>query len=304
MKEVERHDLPNNLARFADRYEERIGLRDRYVWKWFHRVSPLFRLPTVDPDYRAKVRADKTWLTFYVTMVDDLIDVREDEATFEEATKVPFERYDARINRDDVDEEYLALVVDVWETVERRLTDPPYFAGLRDMFAYDLRQVLNAIRYSAVVNRHPYALNLTEAYAYGSHNMTMFAYADVDLMHSATFDRADLPRLRELLWTAQKMARIGNWISTWRRELDEGDYSSGVVSRAIERGIVAPAELEGDDVQDRIEDYGIERALLEQWHRYEEALRREYELASFDVDEFLERMAEVRRFQLESEGEK
>lgn len=306
MNAVENHDLPDELARAASRYEDVIGHRSRYLWKWFHVVNPRFQLPTVADEYCRKVRDDKTWLTFYVTMVDDFVDQWDDRATFAEAAKVPFDDQRVRFDRDEVDTAALELIADVWSTVADRLADPPCNAALRDAFYFDLRQVLNAVRYTSVVNRRPAVANLSDAFAYGSHNMAMFPYADVDLFHSPSFSRREIPKLRSMLRTAQEMARIGNWVSTWERELAEADFSSGVLVRALETGQVSPEALREAPATacENLDAAELESFLLAEWDRRYESIRREYQFESFDVDAFLEGMEEVLVFHLESTGNK
>lgn len=309
--QVKNHTLPEELADLADRYETEVGIRDRFVWKWFHLLNPHFSLSCVEPQYESKVRNDKTLLTFYITLIDDLLEARDDEATFEEAVKFPFEAQTADFDNPDIDESYLKLTRDTWERVQEAIAKAPFFEDVDEIFTYDLRQVINAIRYTSVVSQHFRMANLTEAYAYGSHNMVMFPYANIDLMHAPGFDWAEMGDLRRLLWRAQQMARIGNWVSTWERELEENDYGSGVVILAVENGIVSPAEvLElGQDsgqtsaqaVIDKIREADIEDALVNEWFtRYDSA--QAMDLNSIDVDDFLEGMETVMQFHLTSRG--
>ena len=312
MDDIDGHALPEDIEAIADRYDDTIGIRDRFLWKWFHFLNPRFRLSMVDDRYAEKVRNDKSRLTFYVTLVDDLIDERNDRVTFWEAAKIPFGHQQVNFERNGVDQACLGLAYEVWDELERSLEAAPRFEEFADLFRFDLRQTLNATRYSYVVNNHPYAANMTEAYAHGAHNMSMFGFADIDLMHSRTLDREKCASLRTALCAAQRMARIGNWVSTWRRELRQGDFSSGVLICARQYGLVTDAELQQlcadplDDtvetVQTRIERAGIEEALLGQWRRYYELLEDTPELDTVDLKRMLDGMETVLRFHLDSEG--
>lgn len=310
--ELRDYALPENLAALAEEYDAAIGGRDRFLWKWFHHLNPYFRLSTVQGSYEEKVRNDKTLLTFYVTLLDDLVDERNDRVTFQEVAKIPFDCRTVDEERVGVDEECLAFARRVWEEFEGSIRLAPQFREFRDLVAYDLRQTINAVRYAYVVNNYPYTANMTEAYAYSSHNMVLLAFADIDLMHSVQFDREEFGALRSILWTAQKMARIGNWVSTWRRELPEGDFTSGVLVYAYETGVVGDDDLRRlrtnpsgeavESVAERIEEAEIPATLIEEWQEYYAEIERTSELASVDVDDLLAGMETVMEFHLASEG--
>ena len=313
MDELRDYTLPDDLAAIADAYEATMGHRNTFLWEWFHCLNPHFRLSTVQSRYERKVQDDKTLLTFYVTLLDDLIDSRNDRVTFQEVAKLPFD--ESVVNRgSDADEACFALAEDVWEKLDQSLRTAPRFEEFREVFEFDLRQTLNAIRHSYIVNNNPYVTNMTEAYAYGSHNMAMLAFADIDLMHSTEFDRGEFCTLRTVLWAAQAMARIGNWVSTWKRELREGDCTSGVLVDAYERGIVSaeemcqlrmdPSEEMVASVTERIEREGVEARLLAQWQEYYDTIECASKLESVDVDALLTGMETVMRFHLASEGRK
>ncbi len=314
MREVEEYDLPGNLEAIADKYDDVVGIRDRFLWKWFHFLSPYFRLSTVNERYRDKVQNDKTLLTFYVTLLDDLVDDQNDRTTFQEAAKIPFNHLSVNFDRCGVNEDCLGLAVDVWDELERSLRIAPRFREYADLFRFDLQQTLNAVRYAYIVNNHPYSANTTEAYAYSSHNMVMLAFSDVDLMHSTRFNREEFATLRTTLWKAQKMARIGNWVSTWQRELAEGDFTSGVVAYAYETGIITdrdlrrlwanPTEDVVDSARERVKRNDVQGTFLDQWQQYHEELERTPELETVDIRALLDGMETVLQFHLDSEGQK
>ncbi|MDX1746626.1 MAG: hypothetical protein R3324_11865, partial [Halobacteriales archaeon] len=146
-----------------------------------------------------------------------------------------------------------------------------------------------------------------------SHNMVMYAYLDIDLMHADRAYKDDLAVLRRAVWPAQQMARIGNWLSTWERELREGDYSSGILVYALSNGVLTPADLE--DIRDgdeaaleaavtRIEDHGIEDLFLARWDDFHAELRsiNRHELHSMDLSPFIEGLKVVMRYHLASRG--
>ena len=129
-----------------------------------------------------------------------------------------------------------------------RTSSYPCYANFEPVLRYDLLQFFNTMRYSHLVNGRPYLLNMVEHDLYTSHNMMMISFATLDLMCSERFPLARIGALREMMWHAQCMGRIGNLLSTWRRELAKRDFTSGVFARAMMEGDLTLEELERGDV--------------------------------------------------------
>jgi hypothetical protein len=120
--------------------------------------------------------------------------------------------------------------------------------------------------------------------------MSMFPFACIDLMHSPGFDRTELGTLRSLLTDLQQIARIGNWLVTWERELAEGDCSSGIIVRALQQGIVTPTEIETgangrlEELLDRLRRADVEGEFLRELQsRWQAVDRRTSQLRSIDA---------------------
>src|SRR5262249_26960237 len=81
---------------------------------------------------------------------------------------------------------------------------------------------------------------------------------------------------RQVFWEAQRMARIGNTIMSWEREVRAGDTASGVFAYALELGIISSSDLldrSPEDLQETLlrSDYaGYARA---EWSRHHENMR-------------------------------
>jgi len=308
LRAVDDVDLPDEVDRLASAYERQFDDRSRFVWQWIYSLFPSFRLSSVADEHAAEVRTRKTVLTMYVTVLDDLVETHGDHGTFREACKLHETGHEPEPDRADVDAETLAFVEEVWESFTDGLADAPRHDEFDDVFTYDLDQTMTAIEYSAVVSTNPQIANVTGARRYDTHNMVMFPYADVDLMYSPTFELGDFGALRDLIWDLQEMARIGNWITTWERELAEGDYSAGVVVTALQEGVVTPTELtEGDHdaVVARIRDHGIEERFRRRWERLYRSVRRsQTDTDSVDLDALVDGMETVFEYHLASEGRK
>ncbi|MFC6823396.1 hypothetical protein [Halopelagius fulvigenes] len=132
------------------------------------------------------------------------------------------------------------------------------------MFRFDVRQAINAMGYAQVLVENPGIANIAESRHHGPFNMVMFPYADINLMGTSQFDRSELGELRHLLLDLQRMTRIGNWVTTWERELVEGDDTAGVVVDALEQGIIS-LEDDSETAIDVIRDHGIREQFEAEW---------------------------------------
>jgi hypothetical protein len=306
--------LPPTAAEFADRYARVIGERDRFLWKWIHNLFDKFTLTSVPNDEHAAVYEQKTLLTMFVTVLDDLAESEGDQGTFDAGRWIPFD-VDATERTgtaaDEVNGEVLDYLADLWDEIEAAVSDAPRYEEFVDLFEYDLRQTCNAMAYSGLVNDNPAIANRAETERHDAYNMTMFPYAAIDLMHSPSFDRSELGALRSILCDLQQMARIGNWVTTWERELGEGDISSGVVVCALRRGVIDYEEIveaSARDVErlaDRIRSQGIESEFTREWELRDRTVRkRTREVESVDAERIVDGIETVMNHHLASEGHK
>lgn len=303
--------LPSELSELVADYNAQIGVRDEYLWKWMSQLLPSFQLPCVSAQNVDAANEQKLLLTMYITTVDDIVEYSGDKRTFEQARKVPFPHQHVD-DSDDVDAETLEFVKRIWKTLNDRLIEAPRYAEFEEIFQFDIRQALTAMEYSLLVSRYPAVANETSTNRYDSHNMVMFGYSDIDLMYSPDFELEDLSTLRSVLWKTQRLARIGNWLTTWERELHEADYSSRVVVTAIEEGIIdlnalskglSTSEISG--IQDQIKESEIEERLYEEWEQtYTELLGTVFETGSIDLNSFIRGMETVFEYHINSKGSK
>lgn len=277
---IEEVDLPPRIRSLVQLYDERIGIRDNFVWRWMYSLLPSFRLSCVGERYDAVVREQKTILTMFITVLDDIAEYNGDQRTFEQARNIPFPSQSVDVARKGVDEQSITVAQRLWDAFENPLTSAPRYEEFLEPLRFDIRRTLAAMDYSRLLAEQPAVGNIEEAYECTGHNMVMFPYADVDLMHSPRFERDELGSLRSTVMELQQLARIGNWITTWEREITDGDYSSGVVIEAFTTGVVdckelqgAPQGMQSAKMIDRIKDAEIEERFQAEWRRRFDAIR-------------------------------
>lgn len=308
LQDIHEHELPPTVEQLILEYQSLEDARPPFMWKWVHRLAPHNSLPCVPEDHRAKTAIDKTLVILYVTLMDDRLEKHGDRATFEALANLPNDD-DPTVS--DSNAAYVEFGRKLWKTIEQRISSAPQYQLYEELFDFDMGRAVDAIEYSHMIIRDPGLATMGDLERYESHNMVMFAYADIDLMHADEGQRDDLPELRDAIWTAQLMARIGNWVSTWERELREGDLSTGPIVYALEEDIVDIAEVKAaaddsdtaDELIDRIRDYDVEKRFLSRWERHYHELRElERHIESVDLQEFITGTEEILRFHLASRG--
>lgn len=304
IREVKGTELPSPVVELSEEYDRRVGERNEFLWKWIHNLFDAFTLPCVPSESWEKVKTTKTVFTMFITVLDDLADRPSGGETFEQARRIPYDTDAVNYDAPGVETEILEFAELLWNEVNTALTDAPCYNEHRDMLRFDLRQAINTMGYAQVLNGNREMANLAESRHYGPFNMVMFPYADIDLMWTPRFDRSELGELRHLLLDLQKMARIGNWVTTWERELFEDDYSAGVVVEALERDIIS-YEDDPETAIEAIQDNEIQEQFEAEWQsRYYEALSHDYGIESFEVNELIEGMRTVMEHHLASQGQK
>lgn len=312
---VRQQELPETVVPLIDTYEDIVGDRDRFLWRWLYHLFPSFRLSCVDADQNRMVRDAKLIATIYIVVADDVAERHADRATFEELAAIPFDGRRSDPDRSAVDGEVVRFLTDLWDRFEAAYGAGPRADEFEDLLQFDLRQALQAIEYSYLANRHPNLVSEQELWRYDSRNMLMFVYADIDLANASSFDSSELSLLRQVIDRTERMARIGNWISTWKRELGEGDWCSGVVVHALESDIISREQLQPirqqptdatiDPLVDAISDSGVEDYFLDRWRtEYEDASRFEHDIESVDIGVYLEGFETILRYHMASEGKK
>lgn len=294
-------DLPPELAGFVRRYEEMGGERDVYLWKWCwdlqYARSPGFMLSSVPEKYRRDAALAKSLLGMAATFIDDVSDTLKDKHLLDAILTIPFDG-EGTIPSGLGERGYLRamLVRDTLRTAHEILSVGPRWEEFRPAVNYDLGQTWNSFVYAYLVNTHPELMNITESRIYTSHTMMFYIFADIDAIFSPSLDIEEVPRLRGVIWHAQQMSRIGNCISTWKREIRDEDVTSCVVGYGMSTGAIRPADLREISLDEKKRDIiatltekRVEDNLFRDWeHNRQRALDIGKEIRSVDIGAYLE----------------
>jgi hypothetical protein len=260
-------ELSSELQGWAKRYAD-VGHRDPFLWNWARRGVEVTTLSSVDPSLRDLVCDTRVLGIMLDVMLDDIADNQKDLRFLEHLLGVL--EFGGRFNPASIAPQqrlYARFTVDLWREIQDRARRFPRHDEFAELLRFDYRQLFNVMRYSRLLDEYPEMQNLVEHDLYTPHNMHMMISATMDLMCSPEFDRSELGILREAVWRAQCMGRIGNLVTTWQREIGENDFSSGVFARALACGDLSVGDLadtnrthlESVIVRQKHEEYFLER---------------------------------------------
>ena len=300
--------LGPTLERWVEWYQE-VGDRDKFLWKWVFHAEEITTLSCVPPHWRQQVCETKFLGVMFDVLLDDVADGHGDDEFLEVLLELAFglARQDfAKFSPQQ--RRYARFAAKVWGEIRRRARRFPCFAEYSALLRYDYRQLFNALRYAHLLNQKPELLNPTEHDLVLPHNMHMMVQATLDLMCSPQFDRLELARLREAIWRAQSMGRIGNLITTWQRELRTRDFTSGVFARALAQRDLTPQMLRWADcetIEAAVRRGGHEAHFFNQWQEHRRwLLRKAPELRSVDLGKLVAGLDRLIRLHLGSRGQK
>lgn len=117
----------------------------------------------------------------------------------------------------------------LFSNLESTLKSFVHYTSMSEILAFDIQHVFLANRYSELITANPSMRNMTESRILGPYNMGMVAAGIIDLMASPFFDEAEIGYIREFLIKGQRLGRIGNLISTYQREMKEGDVTNEIL---------------------------------------------------------------------------
>lgn len=270
-------ELPSKIESLLETYDELVGVRDPFIWKWFYiNVQPI-ELSCVPSEYHDTVTTAKTINMIYVTVLDDIADELGDVRLLEAARRIQSQHADAsdldHLVRGQEEAAYLEFARQAWSALEMELCDAPRANEFWPILEFDLEKMILALEYSVRLNDTVEMMNYPENLALHAQSYSHFIAAVIDMMYSPEFDRADLGQLRRVIWHGQQLHRIANWASTWERELCDGDFTSGVFAIAFENDLLRPEDLERvrdqdsnpEVIQEVLRTNDVEEQLLQRW---------------------------------------
>ena len=289
---IQRVKLPPELQKWVKEYEK-VGERDEFIWKWIYNAMQILTLPIVNKRYKRSLWTIKTCsLVIFDILLNDAADKMKNKRLLDELIEIPFlERNLQYKHLDQKEIDYLFFTKKIWGDTLNKIKHFPRYKELKDIFYYDISQILVAIRYDFLTANYPYLINKTESLIYPLYTMSGMLCGTLDLMCSPKFKKKELGKIREVIWHAQKMARIGNWVSTWEREIEENDFTSGVFAYALANKVINIEDLKKDNhniIYTKIKRSLIEKEILNEWEQsYKKVSKLSQEVNSGNFEKFL-----------------
>ncbi|QUR69441.1 hypothetical protein [Mycobacterium spongiae] len=249
--------LSKDVNGWVERFS-RVNHRDPYLWIWCRAAAEMASLPSIDAELYDHVIDSVILMVIINAVIDDVADHHGRQEFLDALLDIIEGR--GGVNAIDpallqkastpLEAETLEALWFYYSTLMQRTRTYPRYAEFADIFAYDCRVWANMYRLSHLFNDHPDMMSMVEHDLVMPYNMGMVMYTDLQLMCSSRFETTDLGAVRAAAILAQYMGRIGNLTTTWRREIDEHDYTSGVFAYAVDKGFVDIEWLKHPDAKD------------------------------------------------------
>ncbi len=223
----------------AIRLYKSVGNRNAdFLFKWLYKTYQDIYLPCIDMTFKERLAEDKTKLTIFDVLGDDLSDNPKmlNIARLKKFIQIPWNFKNKQKNP------YLEVARKIWKDCIRSVKTYPGFVDIKRMFYFDLKQVLSSMEYSSLVNTDM-VNNSIEMKIFPPHGCMVMLHCDMDLMCSPKFDKKDIGNMRAMFFLAQKVSHIGNVLNTYPREFEEQDMSCPLISLALRKGMITKDDL-------------------------------------------------------------
>lgn len=289
IEEIKKVELPPELQKWVKEYEK-VGERDGFIWNLWYQIfkndpslvflksvkkneeSFISIRPVANCELLLSSRSIKLLITMFVVQIDDIADNKQYQKLLNELLKIPFKKDNIKIKHlSTEDKKYFIFTQKLWNYIEKQIRNYPNYKELKEIFAYDISQIFNTMKYSFLINKNSYLINKTEHWLYLPNNMAFMIGLMINLMGAEKFYLKKIGILRKTIYEAQKMGRISNWITTWQREVKNDDFTSGVFVYAIDKNILTPNDFKAmpkNKIIDKIKKAKIENILLKEWEAF------------------------------------
>lgn len=310
--EVEKIKIPPLLNSFLQEYSK-IGAsyRTLYLWKWIFRGIKIFTSRKIPEKLRKNLLETKFLFFVLDTFIDDICDNPRfrNQKLLEESLRILEEKENYKITELSFkNRKKINFIKRIWQEIKKRVKLFPFYQNYQELLKFDILQITNMFRYSYLLNSYPFLLNQTENFLYFPSVMQARLHFTLELMCLTNFNLEELGKIRMIGWKVERMARIGNAITTWKREITDKDFTSDIFALALKKNIFNISELttfSKEKIIRIIRQAKIEKELLKKWEEiFSQVLEISSTIKTFPVDHLPSVLKKILIFHLTSRGYK
>jgi len=238
------------------------SLRKPILFKWLYNNYTTLYLSCVDPSDVLRLADLKTCLALVDVAVDDTCDCASliekngrDEFTYEilnmlyDIDKIASGVYTPMYSNLGKNL-YIKTCYHIFSDIIRNhVTSLPKYYNFRGEFFLAIRNVAESMEFSYILNKNKVIYPFSEVIKNKAASTMVAVHSILDLMCSSDFDDSELGNAISLFKMADIVATLDNAIYTWKREIIERDYSSPIISFALEKKLIKFNDFEKISVE-------------------------------------------------------
>ena len=241
-------------------YPDIYSHRASYLWKWIQVAFEITGLNILS-NYFVVSHSLKCCSAFVTCLIDDICDTTQDENSLERGI--------AALSGEISDSEsYLhALIYETWSTAQNDIRKAPNYSLLKNEFTQAYEYQIEGFRYCLTLGDYS-TIDWDTYLEIVPHTIHVYLAGLIDLLYAPNIRSCQLTQLKRIFLLTQRMAQIGNWVTTWEREIDQRDYTSGVIILAIKNKWVDKDDIvkhRVDVIKREVKRSPSERHLLHLW---------------------------------------
>ncbi len=243
LAEIQAVELPEELQKWVKEYEK-VGDRDQSFWKLIYLFNKKITSIPFNENQKKSVLKTKFLLSLFIILLDDVADESKNASLLGYLLEIPSKKTSfAPHSLNKKESIYFNLANRAWIEITKAIKGYPLYKELKEIFFFDIKQIMNAMDYSFLINKFPFIANATESWAYPAHSSQGIINCTIELMCFPKVEWSELGKIREAFWYAQQIARLANCINTWEKELVKKDFSGSVIQYAIATKTITPKQL-------------------------------------------------------------
>ncbi|TET91248.1 MAG: hypothetical protein E3J35_03275 [Methanomassiliicoccales archaeon] len=274
----------------------RNGIRSMTLWEAMKKANEITTLSCVPERYFERLVHAKNLTTLFTVLIDDVVDKYKDRKLLDRISTIPHEEeLGVFLVCEKSEDSPLSLARAAWNEIMAFLKTGPQFYQYRDLFLFDIGELIQCQRYNYSINITPSLCNCEEYLAYGTHNFNVKPHMTMDLMFSPEFKKEDLSNFRAALHHIQIAIQLVNDVYTIDREInDEVSFGNFATIYTIENDGIQIKDVYDGSAYEIVESFAMEK-FERLWESHiDEARKSLKNVKSFDVDRFFVSLYKIR----------